>query len=324
MLDKHKSNCSYSFIVCPNRCTDSKGKITKIQQHSLSIHLEKQCKNRMVSCLYCFKSGKQADITGPHQDKCPDFLLTCPNKGCEEKVVRRGLLDHRYRCLHELVPCKFSYIGCTVRKPRNELQLHEKDSGQHLENALEAVCCLKDELIATRTMSSQSDGDAPIFTFKMTNYQDHKTHNKEFQGPPFYTSPGGYKMNIRVNANGRGVGKDTHVSVYIHLHATKNDDSLDWPFCPAQIQIELLNQLNDRNHYKQLITYRSNKDDGDNRRVLGRLRATSGYGKPEFIAHSLLGYTPENSCHYCKDDCLYFRVTIISAPNPKLWLVCNI
>ena len=48
--------------------------------------------------------------------------------------------------------------------------------------------------------------------------------------PPFYSGPGGYKLCIKVYANGTGKGKGTHLSVYAYLMRGDNDDYLLWPF----------------------------------------------------------------------------------------------
>ena len=67
-------------------------------------------------------------------------------------------------------------------------------------------------------------------TFRLTNYQKLKKDGDQFNSPPFYTSPTGYKTCISVYANGNGDGEGTHVSVYAYLMKGDNDDSLTWPF----------------------------------------------------------------------------------------------
>ena len=60
----------------------------------------------------------------------------------------------------------------------------------------------------------------------MTQYYTHKKNNDQWYSPPFYTGPGGYKMCIRVVANGWGYGAGTHVSVYVHLMRGEHDSRL--------------------------------------------------------------------------------------------------
>ena len=53
--------------------------------------------------------------------------------------------------------------------------------------------------------------------FKITNFDELKKSNERDYSPAFYTSPGGYKMCIKVICNGNGDGEDTHVSSCVCL-----------------------------------------------------------------------------------------------------------
>jgi hypothetical protein len=74
--------------------------------------------------------------------------------------------------------------------------------------------------------------------------------------PAFYTSSKGYKMCIRVDANGDGDAEDTHVSVFTFLMKGENNDHLPWPFT-GKVTVELLNQLEDKNHLSKSLTFTS-------------------------------------------------------------------
>ena len=60
-------------------------------------------------------------------------------------------------------------------------------------------------------------------------------------------------MCIKVDCNGFGDGEGTHVSVYAYLMRGENDNHLPWPFT-GTITVELLNQLEDDNHYSDDTT----------------------------------------------------------------------
>ena len=145
-------------------------------------------------------------------------------------------------------------------------------------------------------------------TFKLTDYQHKVENDKDFMSPSFYTSPEGYHMSIKVDANGNSVGKGTHVSVYVHILEGSNDSKLKWPFI-GSVKIELLNQLEDDNHHIKTVPFKmeQNKQVG------------SSLGYCWFIPHSELYHNPSNSTQYLKDDTLYFRVSV-KAPDHKPWL----
>ena len=132
----------------------------------------------------------------------------------------------------------------------------------------------------------------------------------EFFSTPFYSHPSGYKMRIKVYANGDGNGKGTHVSVFTIILAGCYDNQLHWPFL-GTMTYELLNQLGDKCHHSMKMTY----DASDNMRVDG-----NGCGYFKFIPHSSLGH--HQATKYLLDDTLYFRISVI-VDNHKPWLVCT-
>ena len=69
----------------------------------------------------------------------------------------------------------------------------------HLRLALRNAC-LREEQYKTL-----SEGETVIF--KLTGYASKKEKNEVFFSDPLYVTRGGYKMCIRVDANGVGDGK---------------------------------------------------------------------------------------------------------------------
>ena len=90
------------------------------------------------------------------------------------------------------------------------------------------------------------------YKFKVTDFNHHRKPRDAVFGPAFYTSHGGYNMCINVVANGYDEGESTHVSVFVHLMCGENDDHLPWPFT-GRVTVELLNQLEDKNHHSRVI-----------------------------------------------------------------------
>ena len=78
----------------------------------------------------------------------------------------------------------------------------------------------------------------PPVDIVMDEFEEHKDDDSSWYSPPFYSCLGGYKMCLKVLANGEGKGKGTHVSVFIHLMRGEFDDDLKWPF-NGKITIQL-------------------------------------------------------------------------------------
>ena len=67
-------------------------------------------------------------------------------------------------------------------------------------------------------------------------------------------------MCLRVDANGYGVCKNTHVSVYLYMMRGEYDDSLKWPF-RGDIIVQLLNQVEDCGHHEVVIHFVDGADE---------------------------------------------------------------
>ena len=90
----------------------------------------------------------------------------------------------------------------------------------------------------------------PQFNIILDGFEKHKKSNDEWFSPPFYTHLGGYRICLRVHANGVGTGKGTHVSVYVFLMRGEYDDLLKWPF-RGDVTIQL--KKNDPPHHQMIL-----------------------------------------------------------------------
>ena len=309
-LDKHHDTCDHTLLRCPNQCRDETTPV-RVLRKNLATHLKEKCPNRNHQCPHCGEEGKYCDITTSHLETCTKLVVRCTNKGCRQKLPRCDIPNHRKTCSFEAVACKYFTIGCEQKPLRKELNGHENNDQLHLHIAMEAILQVQDRL-----STLDGGGTTNTITFKMARFREYKALGEEFFSPPLYTHKGGYKMCIRVDANGDQSGKGTHVSVWAYLMRGENDDNLTWPFTGV-VTVELLNQLADKQHHQQVITYPEGKDDDGNSRVVDRERS-NGWGRPQFIPHTDLG--PATNRQFLKDDCLYFRVTVEAAPKIKPWL----
>ena len=141
----------------------------------------------------------------------------------------------------------------------------------------------------------------------MTEYSKHKIDSDTWYSLPFYTGPGGYKMCLRVYANGYGKGSDTHVSVFVNLMRGVHDDMLTWPFY-GSITIQLVNQNRDQNHVEYTLDFTNKNTAEASGQVTSGERAKNAFGYPEFFSHTKLE-SADGTKQYLKNDCMKFRVT---------------
>ena len=302
------TNCQMETILCPIGCKEM------ILRSYLKKHAE-TCPQRACKCPNCQFEDTFVNVTTTHRTVCEEFPLGCV-AGCRSFHSRGNMAIHLTTCAEELVPCKYSSIGCDEVIKRKDLQTHLQDKKDyHLEKAMDMVVQLRmglSEISATVRMmaTGRAEGDMnhllapfcpwlqnmptsyprPPWVIKMEGFQEKKEKNKEWYSDPVYSHFGGYKMCLCVYANGIS---GTHVSGSVHLMRGDNDDNLKWPF-KGTIKVSLLNQLEDGQHH----TMRLWPPDCDipkdaSGRVTEGERAVSGFGKPQFISHQDLSYRPK-------------------------------
>lgn len=134
----------------------------------------------------------------------------------------------------------------------------------------------------------------------MTRVSHHKIDSDRWTSVPIYTSHHGYKICLRVVANGSLFGKGTHVSVFLHFMRGEFDDHLKWPF-RGVVSFRLLDQQGGENHKNGTITYDDNSADSICTRVRDEEVGKGEWGYIEFIPHEELDA-------YLKDDTLVFQI----------------
>ena len=342
----HLDQCDFTSLSCPNNCKDNSGKVVSMMRKEFGNHLNNECPRRQFKCPHCTVIGEYWVITSQHINECPNVTVTCPNSGCDKRLLRNSVTTHLQReCLFQIASCKYANIGCEAKLLRKDLIEHEKDESKHfklatdtvykqqetlrelqsaLSSAIMRLSALEQTLQATK--GSKNHQQLPqhkpaTFSLKLVNFAKHKANSSSVYTSPIYTSPGGYKMCFRVDGNGNGFGTDSHVSVFAFLMRGEYDDLLPWPFS-GKVEIAMLNQLRDKNHCIDSIDF-SDLDESSHvpKRVMHGERAPTGYGIYTFVSYSALHYDSGKKCQYLKDDCLYFEFRVYtSTPVSRPWL----
>ena len=191
---------------------------------------------------------------------------------------------------------------------KGELEDKLYDVEDDLSAKFEDLQDLRDSF-ATLEVQLQAEIDRRfVVEFKMTDFEKNKTANAKLYSPPFYTHTHGYKMCIRVHANGIGDGTGTHVSVFLHLMPGIFDNDLKWPF-QGDITVELVNQLNPMSNFKQKVQFSHSSSPKSVDKVTSGDKAAGAWGMPKFIAHSKLD---DEQTQYLKHDSLIFRISKVT------------
>ena len=305
-LEDHVDECGYTMVQCSKKCK-ARRTDNSLMRKDLDGHLTTDCPNRAHQCEYCGEEGTYASITEEHDQLCLKKPIPCPNTECTTSVERGRVEEHvANECVHTIVACQYSNIGCTQREKRKDIKTHEEDDKVHLHLSLKKIAQLDN---AVKEMSDKLNGKKCL-TIDVKGFTKKQQASEGIYSEPFFTVPNGYKMKLDVCANGNGDSKGTHVSVYTELLDVPYKDQLKWPF-RGTVTFELLNQLTDDKHKKRVAKYIDNsyaKPGG------------GSWGYHDFILHSDLHHNPATNTQYlADDDILHFRLTV-QENNDRPWL----
>ena len=292
-IDTHIKACSNQKVTC-DKCDDV------MQRHQLEFHNSDECLQRYYKCPHCEAVGIYILMIFSHLEECPDLVLTCPNEGCKDKIKRREMGSHQQKCPKEVIKCPYHDIGCETEMKREKMDEHmETNTQAHLQNAVKKIREQQQTVI------------------KFSDYSKHKRYEDSWSSSGFYTSAGGYKLRLCLDASGNGDGKGTHVSCFVNLMPGEYDDILEWPF-QGEVTVELLNQLKDKNHYKRVFPFNDNTSDKHTTKK--KKVDTTALGYPQFIPHTDLGLNSSTNTQYLMNDTFYFRVSANVHSKTKPWL----
>ena len=333
--DSTTGQCEYVSVDCPNSCGE------RVQRRNLEEHKSQHCPLRSFTCQYCNYEATYQDVTKKHWQVCKKYPVECPN-GCGEKEIElQHLKEHLEKtCPLEVIECNFSFAGCETQLRRRVMAAHttqnieahlsllavdnkqkaakikeqedlikkQEDRAKQLE---EQVCRQEKQLgkqsdHITALLNLIEKGNCnlviPPVEVCVDRFEERKEEENEYYSLPFYSHPGGYKMCLSVDANGRGSGKGTHVSVYIHLMKGEFDNLLKWPF-HGDITIKVKKGTSEK-HSKSVLTL----DEKDDVCCTGKPKHemnSDSVGYPKYISHSSLysgGYLRNNSLVFCVSD----------------------
>ena len=301
-------------VRCPNNC----GKI--LESKSLESHISNDCPMTIIDCEFkrigCDVRLSRKDMV-VHTEQAVIHHLTKQVASSEERIkmleadnktlsIRCERLEVQHKELVEKVSETFEKII----NPASGDQNWDDDDQDYV--SMDEVSVTRDEdysYVSAIKPASVSPTSNLLTNFTMTNFQIHKKNDDHWVSQPFYTHSQGYKMCLRVTANGQGSGRGTHITVAVYLMKGEFDDQLEWPF-RGDITIQLLNQQ-EGGHYSRTI-YQAKGE--KSKASLGE-KYICGWGISKFKSHSEL--FPK----YLRNDCLGFHVTTFVKSIPSAQMI---
>ena len=216
--------------------------------------------------------------------------------GLADKEVNQEIAEKNVHKKGVVAKDVADYTNRPQQEPTNN-QPRPEDGTERQVCTLVLVLLAVGVVLLSMALYSQDHDGLPILT--MTDFEQYKANDTIWYSPPVYTHHQGYKIRLRVYANGDGDGYRTHVCVYVHFMRGEFDDSLKWPF-RGVISYQLLDQVNGKDHKTHTITYDDRIHNWYCDRVTeGETSLGRGY---TFIAHT------ELEPKYLRNNILLFQI----------------
>ena len=294
VMFKHWPVCALYPVSCPNECG-----ACPVRQ-DLKHHISKECPLEVVNCDFHYAG---CEVQLPHKDMPAHLaenlevhtaqLAAHTEKRMAEKdrqiVQLTGELDaHRWKI--------------------DQLEKENEALKESFEDLKKEVVQLKAKQEENQSALQAIRAHASVVPVELvlTEFRKHKRHSKEWYSEPFYTHPHGYKMCLRVDANGAGGAKGKYVSIFGYIMRGQFDIHLKWPL-HGIVMVTLVNQLRDEEHFTYEINFKTAGTMASSRDT-----APGAWGVRKFIPQNDLDYDPEKNCQFLKDDCLHFQVTRVT------------
>ena len=135
--------------------------------------------------------------------------------------------------------------------------------------------------------------------WKIEAFDKHLEEIRELFSDPFYTSPQGYKMRLKLDPGGED---GEYVGVFLQIMKGKYDNMLTWPFHYTTVTFTLIDQQENgelRENYSAHFTY----DPDDYSKPVGNEGAS--WGLPTFMSHGKLA-----TRRYMVDNTIFLKVQV--------------
>ena len=319
----HSDHCQKHPVACPNGCG-----VTILRQDT-ATHSE-ECPDLVVDCPF---RGFGCNVR-VERKKLPDhtasfsnnhllllmqqvMLLTANVEKKDEKIV---LLKEQFLLLTANLEKKDKEIASlkeqlvVVSQSMAKAETAADSAAKALQSLQGSVHSLEERTKPSvlSYLTTCKDGGVVV---RMDEFEKYRIRSEIWYSEPFYLHPKGYKMCLKVFANGASLHKGSHTSVYLTLMKGKYDDNLKWPL-QGNFKVSVLNQLADASHWEKEVKYNLTVPEKATGRVTNGDMATVGHGLPDFLPHNYLGYFPVTpmsplrlKCYYYNaNNTMYFRV----------------
>ena len=284
------SGCGYIIVACSYECGVQLQR-QKIHEHELEI-CPKRPIEMQVACL--LKKYEAIDTENRLLRQELGVIKEAHEKEIKEmKSIYETEINQLKQELDEI-----KSEACDKLKAKQEAMKFKVEENSSTLKRLEEKC--------NRLQDNKTPLSLPPYYFEVLNVDRYLEPNMDFVSAPFYSHPGGYKMDISVYSNVErgGHSKGSYLSLYVSILHGEFDDHLKWPF-DGEVTVQVYNRTQEKWSIETKIEL--NKECGLD--VVERqvdLLSSARWGCPKWLSHSDL------KVNFVKDtNTLRFRVVSV-------------
>ena len=239
----HKRKALSLKVRCPHK---AEGCEWQGELRSLEQHVAQSCGLKVIQCDFSYAgcgAQLQRRLMSAHMKEGMEAhlsLLSLVVPTLQTIVQQQGDVMKQMRD-------QIKQQGDQIKQQGDQMESQIKQQGDQIKQQGDQIKQQADQM---ENRIKQLEKPFPPVDSIMDPFGQHKWSDYDWYSPPFYTHLGGYRMCLRVNANGVGTGKGTHVSVYVYLMRGEFDDLLKWPF-RGDVTIQL--KKTDPPHYQKTL-----------------------------------------------------------------------
>lgn len=278
VTEVHYNACKKYPVKCPNECS-----IDPIPREALQQHTDWECPLQLISCEFsfvgCHLSIPRKDMAKHISEGSNDHLRMVARDfqlKLDEKDKRIASLE---RTLEEQ-KSKISTIQQELNQQKQLIQRQESKPAQTITPTKQSQANPATNRLPSKVYSS------PPVDFVMPDFPALKSSNRQWFSEPFYSSKEGYKMCLSVFANGIGIGRGTHISLFANMMRGEFDDNLSWPFRGSVfVQVRLDNR---KEYYEVNLVFNPRSPQRACARVASSDKSPNpfGQGSVRFLSHA--------------------------------------
>lgn len=206
---------------------------------------------------------------------------------------------------------ELSRLSSKIPNPYEPRRVHDLATDHRLERAENQLSSHETQLSENslqieRLETTSYDG---FYIWKIDHYsrkyQDALSERTaSIYSPPFYVGRFGYKVSVRLDPNGDGIGKGTHISLFFVVMRGEHDAILPWPFV-KKVHFRLV----DQDRIRDIVEiYHPDPNSSSTKRPTSDMNIASG--SPTFVSQ-----VEVRKGGYIRGDTMFIKVTVDMA-NP--------